>query len=1607
MKLSTDLINHRYRIIRPLSQSHSSSVFLADDTVQRRQVVLKKFSVSADNNFIPKLIALHRLKHPNICEMLDVMLYQGEKYFIHSYAPGPNFLTWASFDRDPVRICLGGAAFLRALQYLHAVHLIHGTLRPDSIRVDTGEISALPAVRMIDLEHIIADIHLLPVSSLAYAAPEILAGDPADYSSDIYSFGAILFEALFNRLPNPQFSPLTSEITIPASYLNSPLAELIKSLLSPIATQRPSFSDIWEILSHLTHRDLRLDINELKTLYWPMPTPLFGRELQLNRIHEVILQTTRGLTRAIHLWGYGKSTMVEEIYYLAKLHGLEVISINEQLSKLPDRPNDGASVTNVQQLAAQCSAELLNKARSSPLLLSFDGCPANDPLIQLILRQLFLSIIHCEAQGTLLLWIGELPEDLAEGWDSIPLPGLTPEQVKDLVQFMLYAVNPSWWQEQIFHVTAGDPGLVVNLLSARIEAGFPDEPYISSEPAKLLETRLTALTPSERRLLVAIAHTPHPVSFSVLSQVMPEDTDALTVLGHKGYVSQNSQGYFPANLLLRQAAQALLVGKSLVQLHQRFCEVLQAEAQPNLKVLGHHLLWAGYIRQGAEMLLQTIWPPVEDLERAATLLPGDDKILVEVWRYLARIARARGDFQRALFIADTLQREHTEAGILLRAEILLDAGQPHSVLQALKQISRTNMLTMLLTARAHFLTGDYNLVLTEVASARTASDGDSRLLLQLEHLAGLSLVFSGRLSEGVEVLKKLIQQAHDLDHQEMLARIHNSRGIALQRLGQWDEAEQAYLTALNIVENIGELSFAANYLQNLGILAQHHLKLESALLYYRNANQLAQRCNIGAIRAAALANEANLLLLIGAMDEARDRLEQAELLARKTGANNQLGHIHLYWAEYWLSQNRTITAEERILRAQECFSPSNQLAHTAISIMKAELALRKKDFSLGKKLLNELIKALPGDNPEGWRIHLLLAQFALIEKPPQLEPAIRELELCLALAGYLQSPERIWEAQAWLAHCYQQRGMEEAAIFYASCCQQALAAFRRQIPLNYRGNFDQRPEVKQAMERAAAIWDAKPQTSPSLKDLKQLLEINQVLNCQLPLEILLKRILSAALDLTGAERGYALLKGDNGTLKIMAAYDGDTDYVHDEISRLSEQVALMAMTEKRTITAADMPEEWKNKNSVNLNEWYLRAVLCVPLRIQREAGGALYLDQRYSPQAFQPKHLYLAEALAKQAGIAIETSWLLAQETEKRIALANAKSDLEVINQQLAGQVTQQSNQLQTISELLRANEAQLIRRYNEAKIIGRSKVMQELFLKMDRIGESDLPVLIVGESGTGKELIAQAIHYTSTRQNEPFIAINCTALPPMLIESELFGHKKGAFTGALQDRPGFFEVAGKGTLLLDEIGDMPLDMQTKLLRVLQEGKYRRVGDDQEREAHCRVISATNKCLDDLVAQKKFRTDLYYRLNVFNIQVPPLRQRREDIPLLVEHFLSTISKPVTLSHQAMAVLLDYDWPGNVRQLQNEILRTSFLCEGTIEANSFSTAITSTEQPYKKSLTLHEAVQEATRDFERKFIEYILDEVNYNVSAAAKRLGLTRVWLHKKMRSLNINRKKIN
>ncbi len=532
-------------------------------------------------------------------------------------------------------------------------------------------------------------------------------------------------------------------------------------------------------------------------------------------------------------------------------------------------------------------------------------------------------------------------------------------------------------------------------------------------------------------------------------------------------------------------------------------------------------------------------------------------------------------------------------------------------------------------------------------------------------------------------------------------------------------------------------------------------------------------------------------------------------------------------------------------------------------------------------------------------------------------------------------------------------------------------------------------------------------------NLKVFAQITRDLARETELQPLLRRIVDSAVALVGGERGFLLLTearpggarrsgGDASTMTVRVARQFDKSDIPVPSSRLSTGIAERVAEAGRPLLSVDAGHDDRFQGMASVEDLKLRSVLCLPILIEGATDGVLYVDNRLQRGAFSEDDLDLAELFAGQAAVAIRNARLLKELRERNQRLVHSTAQIERLNEQLGRKIRDRDTELAVV----RAELGRERGRYDYTAIVGASDGMRRVFQQLDRIVESELPVLIHGESGTGKELIARAIHFNGPRKERPFVVENCAALPDTLLESELFGHTRGAFTGADRAKKGLIEQADGGTLFLDEIGDMSREMQKKLLRVLQEGEVRPLGSNQTVKVDVRLISASHQDLDEMVRDGRFREDLYYRVNVLAVHLPPLRERREDVPLLAEALLARAAResgrPVPmLSHEMQATLVAYDWPGNVRELENEMRRLMVLAEDTVLLEHLSPSILEHAGRSDEASNLEPPevlgdLRAAVARFEQRAIEAALARAGGNKSRAAKELGISRFALQRKL-----------
>lgn len=504
------------------------------------------------------------------------------------------------------------------------------------------------------------------------------------------------------------------------------------------------------------------------------------------------------------------------------------------------------------------------------------------------------------------------------------------------------------------------------------------------------------------------------------------------------------------------------------------------------------------------------------------------------------------------------------------------------------------------------------------------------------------------------------------------------------------------------------------------------------------------------------------------------------------------------------------------------------------------------------------------------------------------------------------------------------------------------------------------------------------------KQLLDVLELNTILNSRQSSNSILMAILDKAIETTRAERGFLLL-GEQPEVTI--ARNFDKEWIQDPAFKISRSIAQSVLTTGKPLVTSNAQEEPGIESCGSVRDLGLRSVVCLPLKTKEKTLGVLYLDNRFCLDAFSCHFFPVLQALADQVSLVIYNTqlmqtldktmqeWKKSQESKENARDANAYSSLCSKEEELSGV-------------------------YRFGDILSVNLQMKNLFQIARQAALSDVPILITGESGTGKGLLAKAIHQASKRKNGPMVSENCAAIPDTLLESELFGYVQGAFTGAMENKKGLFSIADKGTLFLDEVGDMSLSMQGKLLKALETGTIRPVGSSTWQKVDIRILCATHRHLPDQIAQNLFREDLWYRLRVVALELPPLRQRIEDIPVLVQHFLSqsheALEKKIQeIESSAMEILLNYPWPGNIRELEHEIKKIVALKRKGEKITKDDVASLKTDAPGYIPIPSRLSLKEAVQRFENNYILQTLSETKGNKTEAARLLGVSRRSLYNK------------
>jgi serine/threonine-protein kinase PknK len=823
------------------------------------------------------------------------------------------------------------------------------------------------------------------------------------------------------------------------------------------------------------------------------------------------------------------------------------------------------------------------------------------------------------------------------------------------------------------------------------------------------------------------------------------------------------------------------------------------------------------------------------------------------------------------------------------------------------------------------------------AAALYADMNDPRAELRALSFRAFVDYRSGRTAAAAEGYERALALAERCDARDKIVNLAASLGAAHHQLGRWGDALRGYERGLRAAVAIGDRAQEVMIGFNLAKLHGDIGMIDRAQIAAARLVDLATRLGMTFFAAAARAVTGEVAFAAGRLDEAVEAFRAAAAAFGAEGARREE-------AELWCQ-----LAEAEHARGERGEQSLSRATPIVAELGAADVEARWL-FTRGR---------LADDAAQGR---------TLLERAR--ERAAEAAQATLAA-----------EIDAELAERWEIAGARQLA---TRLRDRAIAHWERlvaDLPAAYADAFWSHPARR-------GLIRSEPEGPVLDRRVRRLMAINQKLTATLALEEVVAVAMDAAIELMGAERGFVILT-EGEDLSVAVARNLDRERLAEGDLAFSQGVARDVIDRGAPVVTVDAAHDGRFARSESVHAMQLKSIACVPLRSSDRVLGALYLDHRIRSGAFVDRDLDLLMAFADQVAIAIANARLHAELEARTRELVAERERVEVL-------LRAQARQIDRLEVDLRTRHDALEHRYDYDQIVGRGPLMHEVLRLLDRLVASSVTVLVEGESGTGKELIARALHFQGPRADEPFVTINCGAVPAPLLESELFGHVRGAFTGADQPREGLFVAARAGTLFLDEIGEMPLAMQVKLLRVLQEREVRPVGSTEVRPVAARVVCATNRVLRDEVAAGRFREDLFYRLSVVEVKVPPLRDRVEDLPALAAHLLARLaaeqSRPTpALTPAALRVLVRHDWPGNIRELENVLTKALIMTEGErIGAAAIELPAARREAPkVPASRAEHDAL-------ERAQIVGALASHGWNVSRVSRELGIPRATLYRKL-----------
>ncbi|TDI35794.1 MAG: tetratricopeptide repeat protein [Acidobacteria bacterium] len=1363
--------------------------------------------------------------------------------------------------------------------------------------------------------------------------------------------------------------------------------------------------------------------------------------------------------------GAGRSRILEEVRIGAQLAGVTVVRADchpgeedpyqhvatllqelsalagkpppeELASLLSQEPSDAITGSHDPALLHEAAARLTrDAAAAAPILLLFDDLHLAHPdMLALITHMVrgceterVLSLMSSRNDGlatssTALDEIAAMP-----GAMDLDLPPLSPAESQELVSSLLGGKQPpEEVLQELVSGNQGNPYLLVETTRAFLDAGalsldpagewrldhaLLGESHLSDSPAQAAAMRVGKLVPASRDILQTLSIALRPLTLSDLQSLTQASQTgagpAVEELVERDILCRvetaGETRYRFAHVLVRDAVYRELEQTNpdaYRRLHRARADQLAAagtRSAGDLAELARHHEMLGEKREAADLRLRAARKDrdrgapagaARHFRRALDLFgetPGSESVQAAVWEELGDVDRAASRPQEAGSAYSKALDATSESDAVPRSRLLWKQATIATLAGNMKEARHLLTQARVLARKSDdksILARCFNALGNSYAregeharaeryyrralNVRRKLNNEADIANSLTNL-GMVATFQGRESEGQELLRQALEISRRSGDIPGIAMVANNLGIVATKGGDLLEALERFAEACKAYEEIGALGREAECLLNMAKVQIRRGRYHRAVEMAGKGLELRRRLGLLGETTEALDLMGTAYRNSGRSEAALEAHERGLATARRHQDTRQEAFALLALAGDHLAVGNAPAAENLLEQIDAGLGHEGRLGQ-GMDLIRVERLLVSGDGAGARAQAAEILanEEQTWDAPNFLEMRLLHIRAGVTTA--RFQDCLTELDEILEDKMLDFYPARAWEVQRLRASALAGLSRMDESDKAHRAALDAFAHLAGELPAEYRTALEGSQAATRLRLDGQGSSTARVAPARFLDTMYQVIEALTSVNDP---DVMLDRILGLAIKLLGAERGLILMFPEGGGQpRVAVARNVEEQTIADAIT-----YSCQVVEEGRAghaLVSPDARRDPRLRDYASVSLFQIRSVICVPLKARDRIMGTVYLDSRSRAIGFDDDDLNFLKAFAQHAATALDNAGMLRALQRENLTLRQKVLD-----------------------------------RYSFANIVGRAPAMQEVFSTLKTVSASALPVLVLGESGTGKELVARALHYNSLRRQAAFLSENCAALPDALLESQLFGHIRGAFTGANSDQTGLFQEAHRGSLFLDEIGEMSPSLQARLTRVLETGEFRPVGAAQPVQVDVRIIAATHRNLEEMVSAGSFRRDLLFRLNVITIELPPLRERREDIPLLIGHFLEELSLELGMpapgmSDGALELLSAREWPGNVRQLRNEISRLLVFHRGEVigadAVREMSPAVVPSLDDYTD--TPGEALP--LKEMEKRHIRRALEETKGDRAQAARLLRVGRATIFRKIRDYGLD-----